>query len=351
MADPTVVYTDGACAGNPGPGGWAWAEPGAAWASGNEADSTNQRMEIMAAYQAAVAHPGTLQIITDSTYVKNCFENRWFEKWLRNGWRNSQRQPVKNRDLWEPFVVHYRSRPGEIRFGWVKGHSGDPMNDLVDRLAVQACIDQRPGSGAAPPAPDSLPPPDAPSRRRTQSRAAAGATPVRTDSRVPDGHRLMVFGLKPPALGGYSDNPTAAGTRRLLTEIITAKASLHPDLVVVTGLRLGAEMLGAEAAAAAGVPYVAILPYPGHERAWSEDYQAAYRRLIDTARSVVTLERKVPSDKAGAGAALARRDGWLSKNADEALLVWDREEPSLSNLHRKLEKLLGDDLWVVEPVY
>jgi uncharacterized phage-like protein YoqJ len=170
------------------------------------------------------------------------------------------------------------------------------------------------------------------------------------DPRVPEGRRMVVFGLKPPDLGGYGENPVAGNVRRLLTEIITAKASLHPDLVILTGLRLGAEMLAAEAAVAAQVPYVAVLPYPDPERVWSDEFQAKYRQLADGARSVVTLERKAPADKAQAGAALARRDGWLSKNADEALLVWDREEPSLAALHKKLEKLLGDDLWVVEPV-
>ena len=71
----TVVYTDGACSGNPGPGGWAWAVPGGAWASGPAAHTTNQRMEITAAYEAALDHPGPVQIVTDSTYVVNCFEN------------------------------------------------------------------------------------------------------------------------------------------------------------------------------------------------------------------------------------------------------------------------------------
>src|SRR6187551_544083 len=100
-AEVTTVYTDGACAGNPGPGGWAWAEPGGAFAAGFASHTTNQRMEITAAYEAAVAHPGELEIVTDSIYVLNCFEKRWFQKWVATGWLNSAKKPVANRDLWE----------------------------------------------------------------------------------------------------------------------------------------------------------------------------------------------------------------------------------------------------------
>ena len=134
------AYTDGACRGNPGPGGWAWAvaPEGQPMASGGEARSTNQRMEIRAALEAMRALPGALTVISDSTYVVNCVRNRWYVNWLKNGWRNSQKKPVANVDLWEPFVELYLSRQGEITFDWVKGHSGDKMNDLVDRLAVAA---------------------------------------------------------------------------------------------------------------------------------------------------------------------------------------------------------------------
>ena len=69
--------------------------------------------------------------MSDSTYVVNCFRDRWWEGWQRNGWRNSKRQPVANRDLWEPLVDLVNER-GDVTFRWVKGHSGDPMNDLVD---------------------------------------------------------------------------------------------------------------------------------------------------------------------------------------------------------------------------
>ena len=149
----TTVFTDGACLGNPGPGGWAWAEVGGAFASGAEARTTNQRMEITAALEAVRAHPGPLEVVSDSTYVVNCFRDRWWEGWLRRGWTNSARKPVANRDLWEPLVEEYRRR-GDITFRWVKGHSGDVMNDLVDMLAVEAAQTQRGRTGSAEAAPD-----------------------------------------------------------------------------------------------------------------------------------------------------------------------------------------------------
>jgi len=137
-----VVYTDGACSGNPGPGGWAWAVApgGRRSASGGDSWTTNQRMEIVAVLEALRTlgpEPGPIEVVSDSTYVVHCFRDRWWEGWLRRGWTNSQRRPVANRDLWEPLIETVRRR-GDVEFRWVKGHSGDPMNDLVDALAVAA---------------------------------------------------------------------------------------------------------------------------------------------------------------------------------------------------------------------
>jgi ribonuclease HI len=136
----TVIYTDGACSGNPGPGGWAWAvaPEGVPNDSGGEARSTNQRMEIMAVLEALRSNEGQLTIVSDSTYVVNCFRDKWYVKWQKNGWKNSQKQPVANKDLWEPLVALVVAR--QPTFQWVKGHSGDEMNDLVDQLAVAAAI-------------------------------------------------------------------------------------------------------------------------------------------------------------------------------------------------------------------
>jgi ribonuclease HI len=116
--------------------------------SGGEAKTTNQRMELTAAFEAlktnvpiAEAEMKRLIIVSDSTYVVNCFKDRWWVKWKANGWRNAKKEPVANDDLWKPFIEFYESLPPAQRpdFQWVKGHSGDPMNDLVDQIAVQAC--------------------------------------------------------------------------------------------------------------------------------------------------------------------------------------------------------------------
>lgn len=160
----TIVYTDGACSGNPGPGGWAWAVPDGEFASGAAPRSTNQRMEVTAVLEAVTSLEGPLEVVSDSTYVVNCFRDRWWEGWLRRGWTNSQKKAVANRDLWEPLIEVYRSDPGRLRFRWVKGHGTDAMNDLVDRLAVEAATMQvgRRGRGR----PTQLGPADAPGAGR-----------------------------------------------------------------------------------------------------------------------------------------------------------------------------------------
>jgi len=134
----TVVFTDGACAGNPGPGGWAWAvaPEGQPCGSGGAARTTNQRMELQAVLEALTTLPGELTIVSDSTYVVHCFRDKWWVKWKANGWRNSKKEPVANTDIWMPLVELVVQRQPQFR--WVKGHSGDTMNDLVDRLAVVA---------------------------------------------------------------------------------------------------------------------------------------------------------------------------------------------------------------------
>lgn len=136
-----LVYTDGACSGNPGPGGWAWAvaPTGTPSGSGGEAATTNQRMEIRAALEALIALRGErapIIVVSDSTYVVNCFRDRWWARWQANGWRNAKKQPVANADLWRPLVALVAETGAT--FGWVKGHSGDPMNDAVDQMAVSA---------------------------------------------------------------------------------------------------------------------------------------------------------------------------------------------------------------------
>ena len=131
------VYTDGACSGNPGPGGWAWAVSDGRQGSGGETPSTNQRMEIRAALEAVRSLSEPLMVVSDSTYVVRCFHDGWWRRWQQNDWVNSAKKPVANRDLWEPLVGLVAER-GDVAFRWVKGHSGDPMNDLADQLAVAA---------------------------------------------------------------------------------------------------------------------------------------------------------------------------------------------------------------------
>ena len=143
-----VVYTDGACSGNPGPGGWAWAIEDGRFESGAEPHTTNQRMEIAAALQAVRALPDPIEIVSDSTYVVNCFKQRWHATWLANGWRNSQKKPVANRDLWEPLIELALARG--VRFRWVKGHGTDAMNAWVDELAVLAAQEGRGQRGQRP---------------------------------------------------------------------------------------------------------------------------------------------------------------------------------------------------------
>ena len=142
-----VIYTDGACSGNPGPGGWAWAvsPKGEPRGFGSEPNTTNQRMELLAVINALRTHTDSaeaIEIVSDSTYVVHCFRDKWWMGWQRRGWKNSQRQPVANRDLWEPLIELVNSRT-DISFTWVKAHNGEPMNELVDQLAVAASLSNR----------------------------------------------------------------------------------------------------------------------------------------------------------------------------------------------------------------
>ena len=138
------IYTDGSCLRNPGPGGWAWADPEGPFASGPDPATTNQRMEMRAVLEALRACPDReIEIISDSTYVVKCFNDRWWAGWQRRGWKNSQGKPVANRDLWEPLFEVALDPDRSITFTWVKGHSGDRWNDVVDQLALGAAQSQR----------------------------------------------------------------------------------------------------------------------------------------------------------------------------------------------------------------
>ena len=131
------VHTDGACLGNPGPGGWGallrWREVEREL-SGGEPDTTNNRMELMAAIAAleALREPCDVILTTDSQYVRQGIMD-WLSNWIRRGWKTAGGDPVKNRDLWERLQA--ASAPHTIDWRWVKGHSGHPENERVDVLA------------------------------------------------------------------------------------------------------------------------------------------------------------------------------------------------------------------------
>lgn len=133
-----TIYTDGACSGNPGPGGWgAVLMYGTAHKemSGGEPATTNNRMEMMAVIAALESLTQTchVKLHSDSAYVINCFKQRWHEKWSRNGWLTSGKKPVENKDLWQRMIKVVDRH--EVEWIKVKGHSGDEWNDRCDELA------------------------------------------------------------------------------------------------------------------------------------------------------------------------------------------------------------------------
>ena len=145
MLKPSIeIYTDGACLGNPGPGGWAALirfHDREQQLSGFEAATTNNRMELQAviAALASLEMPCDLVITTDSQYVRQGMME-WISRWQKNGWRTANKQPVKNSDLWRQLLA--LSATHEIDWRWVKGHSGHPDNELVDQLARHAAETQ-----------------------------------------------------------------------------------------------------------------------------------------------------------------------------------------------------------------
>jgi ribonuclease HI len=342
-AGPLRIYTDGACSGNPGPGGWAWASSDEHHGSGGEAATTNNRMELTAVLRAIEDNAGPLTLVMDSTYVKNGLES-WSKGWERNGWMTKDRKPVKNRDLWEPLVALTRARGDELGFEWVKGHSGDRMNDLVDALAVAERDRFRaqlgPSAAAAPGGGGRLSELPADEQRAERRRR---------DPRIPEGYLLIVLGLPPDGLGGWDPNPTADRVRDRLRELFEAQLDLHPDLNVVTGVRPGAEQLAAEAAIRADVPWTAVVAFPDQDRNLNPTARARFADLCGRAPHRVQLERKRPDDRDAFIRAMRRRDAWLTSVADEAVLVWDERDDRLLRTHADLDAKLGAALVVLHP--
>ena len=146
MADPSsndiIIYTDGACSGNPGPGGWGallFLPTGKQTLSGGARKTTNNRMEMTAALEAlrALEAPSSVRLHTDSAYLVNAFKQNWMRNWKRNGWKNSSKKPVANKDLWQALLE--MTARHDVEWVKVKGHADDELNNEVDRLAVSAC--------------------------------------------------------------------------------------------------------------------------------------------------------------------------------------------------------------------
>jgi ribonuclease HI len=146
------AYTDGACSGNPGPGGWGvllQAHNGDKVVkerelNGGIADTTNNQMELMAAISAleTLAKPSAITIVTDSSYVKDGI-TKWIHGWKKNGWRNASKKPVKNTELWQR--LDEAAKRHQITWEWIKGHTGHPENERADELARMGMEPYKPG--------------------------------------------------------------------------------------------------------------------------------------------------------------------------------------------------------------
>lgn len=140
MNKSVTLYTDGGCRGNPGPGGWGavliWGDKKKKL-YGSEVDTTNNRMELLGAIEGLNALKRTMEVdlYTDSQYVKQGITT-WITNWKKNGWKTASRKPVKNQDLW--MALDALIDKHNVSWHWVKGHAGDPMNELADQLANQA---------------------------------------------------------------------------------------------------------------------------------------------------------------------------------------------------------------------
>jgi ribonuclease HI len=265
--------------------------------TGGEPETTNQRMELTAVAKAIEALPGSLEVYSDSTYVVNCFNDRWYEGWISRGWKNSQKKPVANRDLWEPLIAAYLARRDELTFTWVKGHSGDELNELADQLAVAEVVKLKELANASADASDD-----------------PGPIPPWPIERA-----VVVSGLR--ELDGDQ-----------LEELTSAVTELDPaNDLLISGLRLGAELHGAETAIRASVPVGVVLPYADPVQTWSTADRARFDAAVEAAAWVVTLD----GDPAKPRTSIERRNAWLWSAAVGAIVVGDEalvEDAELAGL-------------------
>ncbi len=138
--------------------------------------------------------------------------------------------------------------------------------------------------------------------------------------------------------------------RNRLVDIVAAHRSLHPDLVVLTGMGLGAETMGAEAAHLNAVPFVPVLAYPEFESPWPAPARTKFKKLLEQAETTITIQKRPPENKQKAGAAHGQRDGWLRKHADQAIVIWNRSEGPVARMVKGLETDLGEEnVWIIDP--
>ena len=139
--EKVIIYTDGACSGNPGPGGWGailMYKDTKKEISGGKKDTTNNVMELTAALEALklLKFPCEVELYSDSAYLVNGFNQGWIYGWQKNNWKNSSKEPVKNKEIWEE--IYKMTQKHKVKFIKVKGHSNDKYNDMVDELAKEA---------------------------------------------------------------------------------------------------------------------------------------------------------------------------------------------------------------------
>jgi ribonuclease HI len=140
--DEIIIYTDGACSGNPGPGGWAavllWKGKEKVL-TGGESSTTNNRMEMLAVIKAlqALKRPCHAKIHSDSALIINAFKQHWIDNWIKRGWKKADKKPVENQDLWQKMLAAMKGH--KVSWIKVKGHADNALNNRVDALAVEAC--------------------------------------------------------------------------------------------------------------------------------------------------------------------------------------------------------------------